>query len=117
MTTKKGQLAENRVANWLGKQDWTILKRNYRRVGFEVDIIAKKQDILLVGEVKLRTHLDPRGIKDILRPRQKLRIQKGIQSFLADYDTPYEVIRFDLFIVYGEKLDRLARYKDISLSD
>ena len=57
-----GNLGEDSAAKFLRKSGYRILKRNYVDGGYEVDIIARKQDILAFVEVKSRTigHENPR---------------------------------------------------------
>ena len=41
---------------YLQKKGFTIQERNFRAGGGEIDIIAQKEDILAVIEVKTRSH-------------------------------------------------------------
>ena len=116
MVTEKGAVAESKIAHWLSKNNWRILRRNYRKHGFEIDIIALKERVLLAGEVKARTFLDEQRIPEILKRNQIRRIKKGMENFIAENDLEYESIRLDLFIVHGKYLNKLARYEDIELS-
>ena len=49
-----GKKGEDMVTGFLMKNGHTILKRNYLCRFGEIDIIAKKEDILLFVEVKTR---------------------------------------------------------------
>ena len=50
-TRETGSEAESFAADWLAKKGWEILDRNFCIKGGELDIIAKKGDILaFVGE-------------------------------------------------------------------
>ena len=57
-----GNLGEDSAAKFLRKNGYRVLERNYVDEGYEVDIIARKQDILAFVEVKSRTigHENPR---------------------------------------------------------
>ena len=54
-TTSIGQRAETKVAEWLQKQGFEILERNWKNKYCEVDIIATKQDVIYCVEVKYRS--------------------------------------------------------------
>ena len=49
-----GRFGENLAANYLKDQEYDVLERNIRYRFGEVDIIAKKENILIVIEVKTR---------------------------------------------------------------
>ena len=57
-----GTDGENRAAKFLEQQGYTILERQWRSPVGEVDIIAKKADVLVFCEVKTW----PRGDADSL---------------------------------------------------
>ncbi len=50
-----GTLGEDLAIDYLIKQGYQILERNYRYQKGEVDILAKKDDALVAVEVKTRT--------------------------------------------------------------
>ena len=55
-TRETGSEAESFAAEWLAKQGWEILDRNFCMKGGELDIIAKKGDILAFVEVRSWDH-------------------------------------------------------------
>ena len=97
---KKGSLAESFVASRLANQNWLIIKRNYRCVGSEIDIIASKKDTLLAVEVKFRrstSHLQ----WDLLLPNKKIQsIRNGLLHFITKYQINATTLRLDLALVY-----------------
>ena len=54
-TTKLGRQGESLAVESYQKKGYTILKRNYRFGRSEVDIIARKGEVLAIVEVKSRT--------------------------------------------------------------
>ena len=50
-----GALAEKLAATFLQKKGFTILEHNYRYQKAEIDIIAKKNNLLVFVEVKARS--------------------------------------------------------------
>jgi len=53
-----GQKGENLATDYLLKNNFEILDRNYREGRIEIDIIAKKNKCLYFIEVKTRTNLN-----------------------------------------------------------
>ena len=53
---KTGQLGENLAIQYLMHKEYTILARNWRYGKGELDIIAKKDQYLVIVEVKTRTN-------------------------------------------------------------
>ena len=50
-----GKRGEDAAVNYLIEKGYQILRRNYRYLKAEVDIIAKKDDVIIGVEVKTRT--------------------------------------------------------------
>jgi len=59
LSLKIGMEAENRVATFLIKDGYKIIKRNFHSKFGEIDIIAKKNQILSFFEVKYSKNYDP----------------------------------------------------------
>jgi Holliday junction resolvase-like predicted endonuclease len=100
--TTAGRKGEDWVAVQLEQAGWQILHRNFRRRGFEIDIIAKKQKTLKAIEVKTRnTTIDFQLFAAALR-KQSFRIYKGIRyllSFDADLYATIETIIGECWLV------------------
>ncbi|SME89527.1 YraN family protein [Pseudobacteriovorax antillogorgiicola] len=115
----KGALAEEKVSVWLERQGWKTLARNYRHIGFELDIVSVQGKTLLVTEVKSRPSIhDENDLRpgDYLTDRQISKIKKGIVHFLSEVLLDIDSIRMDLVVVMGMRQDKLARYKNIRLN-
>ncbi len=98
-TRETGSEAESFAAEWLAKKGWEILDRNFFMKGGELDIIAKKGDILAFVEVRSWDHafwdggtpletIHPAKIKHIIKTAlyymQSRRIH--IQDFNIRFD-------------------------------
>ncbi len=53
-STQQGQLAERKVAKYLKGHGYTILDLNWRHRLCEIDLVAKKRDVIYLVEVKYR---------------------------------------------------------------
>ncbi len=99
--TKQAFHVESYVAEFIVSQGWTILARNFRRVGSELDIVAMKKQTLVVIEVKWRRQKIRFGedLRALVGGRKMASLRRGCQAFLVQERLNPEHIRFDLAIV------------------
>ena len=90
-----GKKGEQLAVDYLQTQGYTIVERNYRFEKAEVDIIAKKQDILAIIEVKTRSTKDFGNPQDFVKPKQIQRLVKAVNEYVTVNDLDVEV-RFDI---------------------
>ena len=95
-----GNEGENRAAAFLEAKGFSIIERNWRTKGGEIDIIAVKNDILAFVEVKTL----PNGTLDMiqreLNSQKRQRIIKTSKRFLLkhrEYNNSY--VRFDVIVI------------------
>ena len=93
----KGELA---VAYKLMQEGYTLVARNYRIRGGEIDIIARKDEILAFVEVKTRKNIMFPLSQVITKTKQKTIIRTAKQ-FLCSHnqETIDTVYRFDVALV------------------
>lgn len=93
--SKRGAFGEEQTALYLEKLGYSILARNYRIKGGEIDIIAEKEGLVAVVEVKTRKFGSlTEGAAAVTKEKQN-RIIKAARSYLAETGTEAEV-RFDV---------------------
>ena len=113
---KIGNLGEKRAALYLFFKGYRIIKRNYTALDAEIDIIAKKANMLVFVEVKTRNEksvssIEPRPASSVT-PEKQRKIIKCAACFLGRYpDKPR--IRFDVIEVYLERAKHGAKIKKI----
>lgn len=93
--------AEDYVAARLLSRGFKILARNYRNIGFELDIVAAKNQTLVVVEVKKRRRR-PASAEEFARilPDKKTRsLTHGARHFLVSSGWRCSTVRFDLALV------------------
>ncbi len=78
---EKGDIGENAVCEYLLSNEWEIVARNYTIKGGEVDIIAKKDDIIAFVEVKTRHENAVESGFFAVTKSKKLRIIKTAQHY------------------------------------
>ena len=90
-----GDFGEKVTAYYLEKKGYTILKRNFRIKGGEIDIIAEKDGIIAFTEVKTRAP-DPlvSGFEAVTAAKKK-RIIRASEEYSARYPHDFQP-RFDV---------------------
>ncbi|MFA5631228.1 MAG: YraN family protein [Porticoccaceae bacterium] len=80
-----GQAAEDWAARFLDKQGLNILTRNYRCRQGEVDIIAKRAELLVFVEVRLRNHRGFASGLESVDQRKQQRLIKAASLYLHQH--------------------------------
>ena len=90
-----GKKAEDLAVEYLLKNGYKILVRNFRFQKAEIDIIAEKEDIVAVIEVKARS-TDAFMLPQEAVTKTKIRsIVSAANHYLEEFDKHHEV-RFDI---------------------
>ena len=102
---RTGLSAESRAAAFLIVKGFRILARRWRSPVGEIDIIARRRDLLIFVEVKARVNLDDAAWS--VTPRQRLRIAAAAEAWLARHqDARIRDIRFDAMLVAPGRIPR-----------
>jgi putative endonuclease len=102
---RTGLSAEGRAAAYLMLKGYRILARRFRSPYGEIDIVARRRNLLAFVEVKARASLDEAAYA--VTPRQQQRIIEAAQAWLmahpehADFD-----LRFDAMLIAPRRLPR-----------
>jgi putative endonuclease len=99
-----GASAETYVCDLLMEQGWRILARNWRGGAGELDIVALRNGLVRIVEVKARTDGDPLLA---ITPRKQRRLISAAQAFLASCEEPWEAVSFSIAMVKGKRLSWL----------
>lgn len=75
-----GNAAESYVCSCLEDMGYTILKRNFRIKGGEIDVIAKFGDYVCFVEIKYRT--SGSGLETAIDRKKQRRILKSAEEFI-----------------------------------
>ena len=103
-----GVRAENRVAAALQNRGWTILERNWRARGGELDLVVFQGQRLRFVEVKARKPGDPVGLEAV-DPRKRRCLVRAARAYLARAEDCWSEVCFLLAYVEG---DRVHWYDD-----
>lgn len=101
---KKGQIYEKKAARFLEKHGYEILAVNFYSKFGEIDIIAKKENLLVIIEVKYReTNLYGEGIESINKVKLK-RIFKTTRQYIYEHNIKNMDIRFDCICFFKDTI-------------
>ncbi|NNE32036.1 MAG: endonuclease, partial [Winogradskyella sp.] len=78
-----GKKGEQLAVDFLLKNNYNIMARNYRFDKAEVDIIAQKEDILAIVEVKTRSSVDFGNPQDFVKPKQIKNLVKAVDEYVT----------------------------------
>ena len=96
-----GKLGEELAVEFLRKDGYEILETNWIFQKAEIDIIAQKETILAVVEVKTRSSLEFGLPQDFVKPKKIQLLVKAINEYVVSKDLDIEV-RFDIIAVHKE---------------
>src|SRR6202795_883044 len=102
---RTGLSAERRAAAYLMAKGYRILAKRFRTPYGEIDIVARRRNLVAFVEVKARARLDEAAYA--VTPRQQARIIAAAQAWLmahpehADYE-----LRFDVVLIAPRHLPR-----------
>lgn len=106
---RKGVDAEKRAVKQLERDGYTVLKERYKTKFGEIDIVAKKDDVLVFVEVK--AHQSMEASLYAVTPKSRRRIEQSALWFLSenpeyiDYGMRFDVMIFKGGSIWAEHLD------------
>lgn len=102
-----GKIAEDLAADYLQKDGYKILVRNFRFQKAEIDIIAEKNNKIIVVEVKARS-TDAFMLPQEAVTRTKIKlIVSAVNHYLEEFNRDNEV-RFDIITVLPDEKRKLV---------
>ena len=92
-----GPLAEELAARFLLKQGLTVLERNHRCRGGEVDLVCRDGSTVVFVEVRLRSNADRGGAGASITPGKQKRLTQAARHWLTG--KPPSPCRFDCVLL------------------
>ncbi len=96
-----GKFGEELAVDFLQKNGYDILETNWTFQKAEIDIIAQKENIVAVVEVKTRSSMDFGLPQDFVKPKKIQLLVKAANEYIVSNDLDAEV-RFDIIAIYKE---------------
>ncbi|WBX76413.1 YraN family protein [Tenacibaculum ovolyticum] len=97
-----GLKGEELAIEYLEKNGYLIVEKNYRYRKAEVDIIARKDTVLVVVEVKTRSSNYFGNPQDFVNPKKIKLLVTAIDDYVVKRDLDVE-IRFDIIAILRNK--------------
>ncbi len=104
-TRALGALGEKEAARFLRRRGYRIVEKNFRCRFGEIDVIARKGDVLVFAEVKLRRDDSFAAAREFVTRAKQQRILAAAQLYLSQLGEDLQP-RFDVIEIYapaGEK--------------
>jgi putative endonuclease len=96
-----GKLGEDLAADFLEKNGYKILNRNWTFQKAEIDIIAQKAETLAIVEVKTRSSTDFGLPQDFVKPKQIQSLVKAVNQYVIVNDIELK-IRLDIIAIHKD---------------
>jgi putative endonuclease len=99
---RRGEAAEDLVADFLERQGLKIVERNYRCRFGEIDLVARSGELLVFVEVRARKSEAFGGAAGSITATKRRRIVAAARHFLATHKVD-RACRFDVVLVRGSE--------------
>ena len=90
-----GERGEQMAADHLARAGWTVLHRNYRLGHKEIDLVARRGEVVAFVEVKTRAGLGYGHPLEAVTPKKRREIQQVAAAWVERHGQPGDVYRFD----------------------
>ena len=98
----QGDAAEDRACRHLEGAGFTIVERNFRTRGGEIDIVARKGDVLVFVEVRSREDAGFGTPEESVTPAKRRRIVAAARQYLSKVpSSTWGEARFDVIAIEG----------------
>jgi len=108
---KIGQFGEGLAKDYLEKKGYKIISQNVKISFQEIDIIAKKDKLLVFVEVKTRTSKTYGEADEAVGNVKITNLMKGIQQYLHVNNLEQEPVRLDMIAIDIDKIKKIAKIK------
>jgi putative endonuclease len=100
-----GAAAEATVADALEADGWTVLERNWRGGGGEIDIVVERAGQLRFVEVKARSGPDDVAGLEAIGDHKQRRLRAAAEAFLSGHRRPFDEVAFLVAWVEGGTIE------------
>jgi putative endonuclease len=107
----QGDAAEERACRHLERSGFTIVERNFRTRGGEIDIVARKGDLLVFVEVRSREVPGFGTPEESVTPAKRRRIVAAARRYLTNVPaSSWREARFDVIAIEGVENAAVIRH-------
>lgn len=107
----RGRWGEDRACTHLKRIGFTVVDRNWRsperHVRGELDVVATRDQLLVICEVKARRNAGFGGAAAAVDGAKQAQVRMLAESWIRQTDIAFEQIRFDVIAIDGVRLAHL----------
>ena len=104
----KGVYGENLAVKYLKKKRFKIIEKNFKTYTGEIDIIAYKNKIYHIIEVKYRKNNDFGYPREAVNREKQAKIRRTAEAYFA-YKNIIAMVNFDVIEIIGEEINLIER--------
>ncbi|MCS7224202.1 MAG: YraN family protein [Armatimonadetes bacterium] len=108
-----GKRAEREAALYLQRRGYQLLKADVRSPFGQIDLVCRKGNTIVFVEVKARSQEEFGSPLEGLRPKQKERLFRSGEAFIAKHQLSHCEVRFDLIGISFNKKGQIVRIEHI----
>ncbi len=102
-----GRVGENKAVEYLKKQGYTVLEKNYKTRLGEIDVIVKKDETIIFVEVKTRTSDTYGRPSEAVGYEKQRKYVKVAQEYLLKNKLLGQKCRFDVIEILNEEINHI----------
>ena len=99
-----GATGEDRAADYLVRQGYKIVERNYRSKLGELDVIARDGRVLVFVEVRSRRSAEFGSALDAVNVHKRRKVTRVAMNYIAYRRPRFDEARFDVVAITGPEL-------------
>ena len=109
---EKGKQGEEYAIRFLADKGYTLIDRNFYSLNSEIDLIVKKDDLMVFVEVRMKANADF-GYPELTLSKAKVKaIMRGAEEYLIGKPYPKEV-RFDVISILEYPEFEIVHFEDV----
>lgn len=110
-----GKEGEELAARYLEEKQYTILERNWRYRHREIDIIASREDLIIIVEVKVRKSIGGERLEEHVNRKKQRYLVSAANAFILKNGLD-QGVRFDIILLTGTSGDFTIEHMEDAFS-
>ncbi len=110
-----GKEGEELAARYLEEKQYKILERNWRYRHREIDIIASRDDLIIIVEVKVRKSIGRERIEEHINQKKQRYLVSAANAFILKKGLD-KGVRFDIILITGESGNQTIEHLEDAFS-
>ena len=103
----RGEWGERMACRWYEQHGYTIVARNVRVGKGEIDFIASRDDVVVIGEVKARASENFGSPAEAMSQHKQHTVRRAGVAWAQENNIAVWQLRFDLVCIVGTRIEVL----------